>query len=334
MAFVKAQRKRSKLRLALSGPSGSGKTYSALLLAKGLGGKIAVVDTENGSASLYTNLVDFDVMELREPYSPENYMAAIDDAEKAGYNVLLMDSITPEWSGIGGILQLNQQIADAKFRGNTWSAWSETDPRHRRFVDKINQCGMDVIVTMRSKTETAQEKDSHTGRTKVVQLGMKAEQRDNIIYEFTTVLDLIHEKHYATATKDRTGLFMGADPQVISEKTGQKIREWLNSGVEVVPEEVKPDLKSWAKSFAKELKETEDEGQITYLMSYDRENVELLSLNEPSYYARIMQIIMDKKAEFNKPPNDINHDLNTLAKIVDNEFEQALAIPPALKRSK
>jgi hypothetical protein len=91
---------------------------------------------------------------------------------------------------------------------------------------------MHIIATMRSKTETAQE-DNGNGKKRVVQLGMKAEQRDTIIYEFTVVLDLIHEQHYATATKDRTGLFMGCDVEVITEGTGLKLLEWLNSGVDV-----------------------------------------------------------------------------------------------------
>jgi hypothetical protein len=230
MAFVKAVRKQAKLRLALTGPSGSGKTYSSILLAQGLGGKVAVIDTEHGSASLYCDLMEFDVMELTAPYSPERYIAAIQEADKAGYDVLIIDSISHEWNGTGGMLQINEQVAQSKFKGNTWSAWSESDPRHRKFIDAMLQSRMHIIVTMRSKTETSQEKDSH-GKTKILQLGMKAEQRDGIIYEFTTVLDLVHGGHYATATQDRTGLFAG-DPQVITPATGAALMNWLNTGVE------------------------------------------------------------------------------------------------------
>ncbi len=231
MSFVKAVRKQAKLRLALTGPSGSGKTYSAILLAKGMGGKLAVIDTEHGSASLYCDLMEFDVMELAAPYTPERYIAAIQAAEKAGYDALLIDSITHEWNGTGGMLQANEKLALSKYKGNTWSAWSESDPRHRTFVDAILQTKMHVIVTMRSKTETSSEKDSN-GKTKILQLGMKAEQRDGIIYEFTTVLDLVHGGHFATATKDRTGIF-GGDPQVITSDTGKAIMDWLATGVEV-----------------------------------------------------------------------------------------------------
>ena len=67
MIFQKAIRKKARLRLALTGPSGSGKTYGALLLANGLGGKIALIDTEKGSASLYSHIAEFDVLELLPP---------------------------------------------------------------------------------------------------------------------------------------------------------------------------------------------------------------------------------------------------------------------------
>ena len=94
MQFTKAVRQKARLRLALSGPSGSGKTWGALTLAKGLGGKIAVIDTERGSASLYEHLADFDVLNLDAPFTPERYIAAIKAAEAGDYNVLIIDSIT------------------------------------------------------------------------------------------------------------------------------------------------------------------------------------------------------------------------------------------------
>lgn len=229
MKFEKAMRKKAKLRLALTGPSGSGKTYSALLIAKGIGGKIAVVDTEKGSASLYSDIADFDVLELEPPFSPERFIEAINAAEHAGYDCIVIDSITHEWGGVGGCLELVDTIAKAKFRGNSWSAWSEINPRHRLFLDAILRTNMHVIATMRSKTETAQVEEN--GRKKVAKLGMKSEQRDGVEYEFTTVLDLVHESHHANATKDRTKLFSNADPVILSEETGKKLLDWLESGV-------------------------------------------------------------------------------------------------------
>lgn len=232
MQFRKAERRKAKLRLALTGPSGSGKTWGALQIAKGLGGKIAVIDTERGSASLYTHLAEFDVLELNPPYTPERFVEAVRAAEQAGYGVLIIDSASHEWNGVGGCLELVDQVAAAKFRGNSWSAWNEITPRHRAFLDALLRADMHVIATMRSKTETAQTEEN--GRKKVVKLGMKSEQRDGVEYEFTTVLDLSHEGHFAVASKDRTGLFIG-DPQKLTPGMGEKLLDWLESGAEPLP---------------------------------------------------------------------------------------------------
>lgn len=223
MKFTPAVRKRAKLRLAISGPSGSGKTYGALQIAAGIGGKVALIDTERGSASLYSDMLQFDTLELNPPYAPERFIEAIKAAESAGYDVIVIDSITHEWNGSGGCCDINENLAQAKYRGNTWSAWSETTPRHRAFVDAILQSSAHVIATMRSKTETVQGEDK-----KVRKVGMKTEQRDGTDYEFTVMLELEHEKHLAVATKDRTRLFR--EPHVIAPATGQRLIAWLDSG--------------------------------------------------------------------------------------------------------
>ncbi len=238
MKFTKAVRQKARLRLALTGPSGSGKTYSALLMAKGLGGRIAVIDTERSSASLYSHLTDFDALDLAPPYTPERFIEALKAAEEGGYDTVIIDSITHEWSGIGGCLELSDSIARSKYKGNSWSAWNDVTPRHRAFLDAIMQSPLHVIATMRSKTETTQVEEN--GRKKVAKLGMKSEQRDGTEYEFTIVLDLVHDGHYATASKDRTGLFAG-DPQPITQATGRTLIEWLDSGADLKPEAPKPD---------------------------------------------------------------------------------------------
>jgi hypothetical protein len=238
MKFTKATRKQAKLRLALTGPSGSGKTYSALLMAKGMGGRIAVIDTERASASLYADVCDFDALDLAPPYTPEAFVEAVTAAEHAGYDTLIVDSITHEWSGIGGCLELVDEIARAKYKGNSWSAWNDITPRHRAFLDKLMASNLHIIATMRSKTDTAQVEEN--GRKKVVKLGMKAEQRDGAEYEFTIVLDLVHDGHYATASKDRTGLFAG-DPKPITPATGRMLVDWLNSGEPLKPNAPKPE---------------------------------------------------------------------------------------------
>lgn len=223
----KARRSATKLRLLLTGPSGSGKTWGALQIAKGLGGRCVVIDTEEGSSDLYDHLHDFDVIDLKPPFTPERYIEAISAAETAGYDVIVVDSVTHCWSGSGGCLELLEDVAKAQFRGNTWSAFSVITPRWRAFVDKLLRSPAHVICSGRSKTETAQV-DDH-GKKKVAKLGMKLEARDGLEFEFTLVLDLIHDGHYATVSKDRTGLFAG-DPKLITVETGRRIAEWLAGG--------------------------------------------------------------------------------------------------------
>ena len=233
MQFKKAQRRLSKLRLAIQGPSGSGKTFGALLLAKGLGGSIAVIDTERGSASLYSDvegMPEFDVLDLEAPYTPERYIEAITAAEQAGYDILIIDSMTHEWSGVGGCLELNDQLARSKYRGNTWSAWNEVTPRHRKFVDKMLASKCHIIATIRSKTDFVQEEQN--GKKVVKKVGMKSEQRDGMDYEFTIVFDVTADDHICTTSKDRTSLF--SDPLRLSEATGQKIKGWLGSAASEV----------------------------------------------------------------------------------------------------
>jgi len=227
----KARRSATKLRLLLTGPSGAGKTWGALQIAKGMGGKTVVIDTEEGSSDLYDHLHDFDVIDLRPPFSPERYIEAIKAAEEAGYEVIVIDSVTHCWSGPGGCLEILEDVAKAQFRGNTWSAFSVITPRWRAFVDAILRSPAHVICCGRSKTETAQV-DDH-GKKKVAKLGMKLEARDGLEFEFTCVLDLIHDGHYATVSKDRTGLFAG-DPKPISPATGERLAAWLAGGTPTV----------------------------------------------------------------------------------------------------
>lgn len=234
MQFKKAERKRSFLRLGLTGPSGSGKTFGALLIAKGIGGKIAVVDTESGSASLYSHITDYDVLELAPPYRPERFIECIEAAEKAGYTTLIIDSLSHEWSGKGGVLEMVDDVAKAHTRGNTWAAWGILTPRHRAMIEAILRAKMHVICTLRSKTESTQVEEG--GRKKVVKLGLKSEQRDGFEYELTTVLDIVHDGHFAVASKDRSGIFTGNDPERITPATGSKLLEWLNSGKEMLPQ--------------------------------------------------------------------------------------------------
>ncbi len=222
--FIKAQRSQSKLRLALIGPSGSGKTYSALLIAQGLGGKVAMLDSERGSGSLYSDLIDYDISDLAPPFTPERYIEAINQAQQGGYNVLIIDSLSHAWSGQGGILEFVDRASQVQ--KNNFAAWREASPKHNSLVDAILGADLHIIVTMRSKTAWEVQKDERTGKTRPVKIGLAPVQRDGLEYEFTCVLELSVDGHIATASKDRTGLFDGRyiTPDI---ETGRVLKDWL-----------------------------------------------------------------------------------------------------------
>lgn len=226
--FRKAERRKARLRLGLVGPAGSGKTYGALLIAMGLGGKIALIDTENGSGDLYAHLGDYDVCTLDAPYTVQKYLTAIEEAEQAGYSVLIIDSLSHAWAGEGGLLDQQGKIADSG-RGNSYTAWRQVTPWHNKLVEAMLTSKCHIIATMRAKTEYVQEKNDK-GKTEIRKVGMAPVQRDGMDYEFGVVFDL-DVNHNATVSKDRTTLF---DGQIFrpSRKTGEALRDWLESGTD------------------------------------------------------------------------------------------------------
>ena len=224
MQLKKATRKQVKLRLNLSAPSGSGKTMSALIMAYGIcqdWTKIAVIDTENGSASLYSHLGEFNTIDLLPPFTPEKYIEAINLCEENNIEVCIIDSSTHEWACL---IEENELVAQSYFKGNTWSAWSKTTPRHDRFINKVLHSSCHIITCTRSKTETIQENG------KVKKVGMKDVQREGWEYELTVSLNIDRDTHLAFPSKDRTNLFEGKNPFLITEETGKLIAEWCNSG--------------------------------------------------------------------------------------------------------
>jgi hypothetical protein len=190
--FRKAVKYESKLRLAFIGPSGSGKTMTSLIVAQRLadasGGRVALIDTERGSASKYADLYDFDVLEL-ESYHPERYIEAINSAQSAGYGVLVIDSLSHAWSGKDGALELVDREAKRSKSANTFAAWREVTPIHNRLVDTMTGCALHLIGTMRSKMDYVQTTDDK-GRTIIKKVGMQPIQRDGLEYEFDVVGDL------------------------------------------------------------------------------------------------------------------------------------------------
>lgn len=224
--FKKAEKKRLKLRLALMGPSGSGKTFTALKIATGLvgdPGKIAVIDTESDSASLYEDAFEFDVAVLSPPYTPEKFIEYLKLAETSGYDCAIMDSISHEWKGAGGVLDIQSQATGK----NSFTTWGKITPRHEKFLQAILASPIHVIVTMRSKPAYVLEE--RKGKQVPVKVGLQPVQRDDIEHEFTTAFSLDMD-HIATTIKDRTNLFPVSVPFPPDETTGIKLAEWLNKG--------------------------------------------------------------------------------------------------------
>jgi len=227
--FSPARRKKVRLRLALAGPSGSGKTYNALQIAFGLGGRIALIDTERGSGELCSHLGVYDLCNLEAPFTPEKYIEAIRAAEDAGYGTIIIDSLSHAWAGPGGVLDIHGYAADRG--GNSWAAWRQVTPRHNDLVNAMLGSGCHIIATMRSKTDHVQTTENN--RPVVKKVGLGPIQRDGLEYEFDVLFDL-DQSHLASTAKDRTGLF---DGQVFrpSAETGQRLLHWLETGADPAP---------------------------------------------------------------------------------------------------
>lgn len=229
--FKKAVRSQAKLRLALLGPSGAGKTYTALSIAKHLGKRVAVIDTERGSASLYAgDVCDFDVLEP-DSFAPATYVQAIHAAEREGYDVIVIDSLTHAWSGKGGALEMVDNAAKRSNSQNTYMAWRDVTPEHNALVDALVGCKAHLICTVRVKTAyELQENDR--GKKVPVKIGLEPIQRSGLEYEFTVTGDMDLD-HVLSISKTRCSAMDGG----VYRKPGANIAEillsWLNSGAPV-----------------------------------------------------------------------------------------------------
>lgn len=177
-----------------------------------------VLDTENNSSHLYSHLGNYNVLSLSEPFSPERYIEALEFCEKAGMRAIIIDSISQEWEGSGGIIETHSNMA-----GNSFTNWNRMTPRHNAFVQKMLQSPSHIIATIRSKQDYVLT--DKNGKMVPEKVGLKGVTRDGMDYEFTLVFDL-DIKHQVTTSKDRTNLFTNPLPFTITEQTGSKIRIW------------------------------------------------------------------------------------------------------------
>ena len=225
MNLRQSSKKQAKIKMAIQGCAGSGKTYSSLLLAYGISNdwsKIAVIDSENNSADLYSHLGGYNVLSLQGNFSPENYIEAIEICEKAGMEVIIIDSMSQCWDYL---LECHSNM-----QGNSFTNWGKITPRQNGFVQKILQSKCHIICTLRTKQDYVLSEKN--GKMVPEKVGLKSVMRDGIDYEFTIVFD-VDMKHNVIASKDRTGLFMGKTEFVISQSIGKRILEWCNDGVSV-----------------------------------------------------------------------------------------------------
>ncbi len=233
MILQTAQRKRAKIRMNIASPSGFGKTYSSLLIAYGLCNdwkKIAVIDTENDSASLYSHLGSYNTLRLDAPYSPDRYIEAINTCEEAGMEVIIIDSVTHVWKGTGGVLEYQTSL------GGKYTDWAKATPLYMRFINAILLSKCHVITTNRKKQ--GYNMITEGNRTKVEKAGLDDEIRDGYEYEMTIAFEVINENHLAKASKDRTCLFANVPEFVLGVQTGTKILEWCNSGDPITVDDV------------------------------------------------------------------------------------------------
>ncbi len=246
-----AQRKRAKLKLGMAAPAGGGKTMGALLIAYGimkekypklpdgeLWTKIAIIDSENGSGELYVGtevsesrlvIGAYNAVTLTPPFEPDKYSDAIRLCAENGIEVVIIDSTSHLWSGIGG--ELEQQGNIAKRTGNSWTAWRDVNPQHNRFIDTMLQTDVHIIATMRSKMDYVQEKDTDTGKTIIRKVGLAPVQKEGMQYEFTAFID-IDSEHQAFGSKDRTGGIIDQKYFLITPQIGRDFEKWLESGAD------------------------------------------------------------------------------------------------------
>jgi hypothetical protein len=231
MQLQLATRESVKLRMSISSPTGFGKTYGALLIAFGITedwSKIAVVDTENRSASLYAHLGKYYTIPLTPPFTTDKYLQAIDICEKNGIEVIILDSITHVWKGEGGLLEYNNSL------GGKYQDWAKTTPLYQKWLNKILNSSCHIISTMRKKQ--AYSMVTENGKTKVEKKGMEDEIRDGFDYEMTVAFEITNDNHLARTSKDRTQMFDGKPEFVLTSETGRMIKEWCEAGVDVQQE--------------------------------------------------------------------------------------------------
>ena len=231
MSFKEASRKDVRIKACIAGLSGAGKTYGALSIFKGLlsdMGSLGIVQTESGRAQLYTDKFGkFKVLELTPPFTPQSFINAIDEAEKAGLKALILDSLSDEWAGLGGALDMHQDACEVV--KNSFTAWKRVTPKHEALFNKILSSPLHIIATLKKKSDYVMETVKNRQGKEVQQpkkVGVANVAREGTEYRWMIQFDVDRETHLAITDKDNTGLFDGRKPFLLDESVGKEIREW------------------------------------------------------------------------------------------------------------
>ena len=227
LSFSRASKEQAKARIALTGPTGSGKTYTALVIASGLGERVALIDSERGSASKYADEFTFDTLQLTR-FEPSALVDALAVAGHDGYDVLIVDSFSHFWSGTGGVLEQVDNAAKRLGGGNSFAGWKEARPMERAMIDALLAYPGHVIVTMRAKTEYVVDTDER-GRKVPRKVGLKPDQRDGIEYEFDVVGELDQE-NTLVISKSRAKSLSGMVIAKPDTRFAEDVLAWLNAG--------------------------------------------------------------------------------------------------------
>ena len=230
------------LLIALAGTTGSGKTESAMRIARGIvgtQGKFAVIDTENRRALNKRSRYEFDHLDFRAPYSPDNFKGAIDAAERAKYGALVVDNFSHEWFGEGGCSDIQEEALEKMSKGDmdkavklTALAWKAPKQSHKKLMYRILQCVVPVIFCLRAEPKIKFVKDEN-GKMQVIDAAWQPICEKMFGYEMLI---------YALLMPDKPGVpiqLKKLEPEFeiilpvgkqIDEEVGKRLKEWAAGG--------------------------------------------------------------------------------------------------------
>lgn len=252
----KATKKKLKLRLALEGPSGSGKTYTALAICKEMGWRTLLVDTEHRSSERYADVFSFDIIDLDPPFSPDRYISCIEMAEQGGYDAVILDSLSHEWFGQGGVLEMVDEEMVRQRTSQAMLGWKVVTPKHTRLLERLIRNSIHLISCMRSKQEYSIEKDD-AGKTTIKKLGMAPIQKEGMDYEHDIVGSL-DTTHHIVFNKTRCPDLDGRTFFKPGKDVADVIKAWLENGEDAKPEDFQPPQPAENVIGEEQLKELKD----------------------------------------------------------------------------